>query len=370
MSPYVPVSALVFVSAFAVSALLVPVIRRISLAVGFVDHPDARKVHRSPMPLGGGVAIFLAVLLPAAAGIAAALVLSQGGRPSWLSPAIWQHVGGVLRVAPRMALVMGGGLVVLVIGLIDDRRPLPVALRLVIQMAVALVLWLAGVRVTVFVGSSVFSAVVTVLWITVVTNAFNFLDNMDGLSAGVAAISGAIFLAVAVGAGQFFVSTSLLCLIGGTLGFLIYNFPPARIFMGDAGSNFIGYLLGVLTAMLTFYAQGGTLFRVLAPLVILALPLYDFTSVVLIRLAHGESPFKADKRHFSHRLAALGLSTRQVVLTIYLVTFSLGVSATLLFSVTAAGAVTILVQVLVMIAVIWILERAGSRRNGKRENRR
>jgi len=368
MSAYVPAAALILVSAFTVSAVLVSVVRRVSLRIGFVDRPAARKVHAAPMPLGGGVAIFLGVLLPAAAGVVAALILRGGGLSGRLPATLTQHIGGVLRVAPRVGLVLGGGLVLVVVGLIDDRRGLPAPLRLGIQMAVALLLWLAGIRITVSVGRHLFSAVVTVLWITVVTNAFNFLDNMDGLSAGVAAIAGSIFLAVAVGAGQFFVSALLLCLIGAVLGFLIHNFPPARIFMGDAGSTFIGYLLGVLTAMLTFYTEGGALFRVLAPVVILALPLYDFSSVVLIRLAEGRSPFKPDKRHFSHRLVALGLSPRQAVLTIYLITFSLGVSATLLFTVTVAGAVTVFIQVLVMIAVIWILERAGGKRNGGNAN--
>ena len=364
MIPYVAVSAVIFVSSLVVSAVLVPIVRRVSLRAGFVDHPAERKVHRAPMPLGGGVAIFLGVLLPALAGVAVVLILHHGGVPAWLPAQLTDHIGGVLRVMPRLFLVMGGGLVLVVMGLLDDRRPIPAGLKLIVQLAVAFGLWLAGIRITVFVGSHAFSAVVTVLWITVVTNAFNFLDNMDGLSAGVAAISGAIFLAVAAAAGQFFVSASLLCLIGAVTGFLLYNFPPARIFMGDAGSTFIGYLLGVLTAMLTFYTAGGGLFRVLAPVVILALPLYDLTSVVLIRLSEGRSPFQPDKRHFSHRLAALGLSTRQVVLTIYLVTFSLGVSATFLFAVGPVGAVTVLVQVLAMIAVIWTLERAGGKRNG------
>ena len=363
MNAYVPAAAAILASAFLISAVTVPFIRRWSLRAGFVDHPDQRKVHAAPMPLGGGVGIFLGVLLPTAAGTLAALAFRRGGLPNWVPDLLAQHLGGIVRVAPRLALVMGGGLVLVVMGLIDDRRGLPAGLRLAVQMAVAFVLWLAGLRITVFLGSSLLSALVTVLWITVVTNAFNFLDNMDGLSAGVAAITGAIFLAVAAAAGQFFVSALLLCLVGSLLGFLLYNFPPARIFMGDAGSTFIGYLLGVLTTVLTFYTGGGALFRVLAPLVILALPLYDLTSVVLIRLSEGRSPFKPDKRHFSHRLVALGLTPRQAVLTIYLVTFSLGVSATLLFTVSTAGAVTIFVQVLVMIAVIWILERAGGRRN-------
>jgi len=364
MSAYIPAGAVILCSAFAVSAILIPIIRRISLRTGFVDRPAARKVHAEPMPLGGGVAIFLGVLVPALAGVAVTLILKHVWQPDWLPHTLAQHIDGVMRVAPKLILIGIGGFVLVVMGLIDDRRPIPAFLKLAVQMAVALVLWLAGIRITVFVGSQFFSAAVTVLWITVVTNAFNFLDNMDGLSAGVAAIAGSIFLAVSVAAGQFFISASLLCLIGAVLGFLVYNFPPARIFMGDAGSTFIGYLLGALTAMLTFYTEGGGLFRVLAPLVILALPLYDFTSVVLIRLAEGRSPFQPDKRHFSHRLVALGLTPRQAVLTIYLVTFSLGVSATLLFAVGRAGAVTILVQVLVMIAVIWILERAGSKRNG------
>jgi UDP-GlcNAc:undecaprenyl-phosphate GlcNAc-1-phosphate transferase len=364
MSAYVGIAAVIFAAGLGISAALVPVVRRVSVRLGFVDHPNPRKVHRAPMPLGGGVAIYLGVALPALAGLVAALALQNQPLPAGFPDRLRDYLGGIPRVGLSIAVVLGGGLVLMLMGLADDRRSLPWPLRLGIQMAVAFALWIVGVRITVFIGSPMVSAVITVLWITVITNAFNFLDNMDGLSAGVAAIVGSIFLAVAISAGQFFVAATLLCLIGSLVGFLLYNFPPARIFMGDAGSNFIGFLLGALTAMLNYYAPGQQLFGILAPLVILALPLYDFTSVVLIRLAAGQSPFKADQRHFSHRLVALGLTPRQAVLTIYLVTFSLGVSATLLPAATTVGAVTIFVQVLVMIAVIWILERAAARRNG------
>jgi len=361
--------AYIFVFALVVSLLCVPFARKLALKLGVVAkaHPD--KAATGPTPLLGGAAIYISFAATILIHLALLLALGESSFLQRIVPPkvlhqIQEVIPGVIKQSGQLLSILLGGLLIAVLGIIDDKRELRPVWKLVGQIVCSLVVILSGIRITVFIPGFLPSCLLTVLWIVALTNAFNFLDNMDGLSAGVAAISGAIFLAVAAEApAQFFVSALLLCLVGAVLGFLIYNFPPARIFMGDAGSTFIGYMLGVLTAMLTFYKAGGGLFRVLAPLVILALPLYDFTSVVLIRLSERRSPFKPDKRHFSHRLVALGLTPRQAVLTIYLVTFSLGVSATLLRAVRGVRAVTVFVQVLVVIAVIWILEHAGSKRN-------
>jgi UDP-GlcNAc:undecaprenyl-phosphate GlcNAc-1-phosphate transferase len=205
--------------------------------------------------------------------------------------------------------------------------------------------------------------VVSVLWIVALINSFNMLDNMDGLSAGVAAIASAMLAAVllstpdpATSQPQLFVAGFLLVLVGSLLGFLWHNRPPARIFMGDAGSYFIGFYVAVATIMATF--SGGDLPRhsILAPLCVMAVPLYDMASVILIRLRQGRSPFEADKNHFSHRLVDLGMTKVQAVLTIYLMTATCGLSALLLHQVDAAGAVIIVLLVTCVLLLVGILE--------------
>ena len=180
----------------------------------------------------------------------------------------------------------------------------------------------------------VLSVAVSVLWIAAITNAFNFLDNMDGLSAGVAAVCTAAFLVAAVSIGQWFVAAALAMLLGALLGFLCFNFAPASIFMGDSGSLLIGLVLGVLTIRTTYLPAGEDLgagwYAVFAPVIVLAVPLYDLVVVSTIRIMQGKSPFVGDTNHFSHRLVARGMSKRTAVLCLYLITAATAVAATIL----------------------------------------
>jgi UDP-GlcNAc:undecaprenyl-phosphate GlcNAc-1-phosphate transferase len=216
--------------------------------------------------------------------------------------------------------------------------------------------------------------VVSVLWIVGLVNSFNMLDNMDGLSAGVAAIAAAILAAAALltprpdnHQPQLFVAGFLLLFVGSLLGFLWHNRPPARLFMGDAGSYLIGYLLAMATLTATF-AGGGLpppasgYAGVLAPLCVMAVPIYDTASVVLIRLRQGRSPFVGDKSHFSHRLVNLGMTKTQAVLTIYLATATCGLGALLLHEVDAIGAVLIVLLVACTLLLVGILESTGQGR--------
>jgi UDP-GlcNAc:undecaprenyl-phosphate/decaprenyl-phosphate GlcNAc-1-phosphate transferase len=197
-----------------------------------------------------------------------------------------------------------------------------------------------------------------VVWIAVMTNALNFLDNMDGLSAGVAGICAAGLAVCGLMAGQMLVPALALALLGACVGFLGHNFPPARVFMGDAGSLVLGYWLGVVSILTTYWESGQTAapYALAMPLVILAIPLYDFASVVLIRLAEGRNPLKGDQRHFSHRLVDRGLSRRAAVLTIYLATATCAVSATLLPGASLRQTLTVLAVVLMVLAIVAILE--------------
>ena len=252
----------------------------------------------------------------------------------------------------------------MIMGLIDDRKSLRWQLRLGIQFACALVLVLAGVRVTLFwpFTHPLLGGAVTVLWIVGLTNSFNMLDNMDGLAASVGLIAAGLFCVAQVAGTSLFPPAVLLILMGALGGFLVHNHAPARLYMGDAGSNFLGFLLGAMTVLGTYHVTGmDSPFSVLTPLLVMAVPLYDTVSVVLIRLREGRSPFQGDRRHFSHRLVARGLTPSQAVWTIDLVTLAAGLGALLLHRLDAWGAGVVLSQTVCLLGVVAILELARSR---------
>ncbi|MGQ9574641.1 MAG: MraY family glycosyltransferase [Thermoguttaceae bacterium] len=349
------------------------VVRRYGPRLGLIDRPGGRKLHTSPMPTSGGLAIWLGVVLPFAAGqVLLGLVLAarQADRAPRLPvpvPAIAQpHLSGLAEQSGRLWQVLAGGTVLMVLGLVDDRRGLDWRLRLSVQTLVALVMVLLGWRMSLFVDAPLGTGFLSVVWIVGLVNSFNMLDNMDGLSAGVAAIAASILAAVMLLAPrleanqpQLFVAGFLLVLVGALLGFLWHNRPPARLFMGDAGSYLIGYLLAIATLTATFAGQDVPRHAILAPLCVLAIPLYDTATVIAIRLRAGRSPFVGDKSHFSHRLVELGMTKTQAVLTIYLATATCGLGALLLYQVNQIGAGVILVIVGCTLVLVGLLERAG-----------
>ena len=304
---------------------------------GLVDRPGVRKIHTRPMPTAGGLAIWLGIVLPLAIGQAllwgSVAGVAKLPWPGFIAP----HLPGLLQQSGKLWVILGGGTVLMLLGLADDRRGLDWRLRLGVQTLVAVAMVCLGWRLSLFLDMPWLTGTLSVLWIVGLVNSFNMLDNMDGLSAGVAAIAAAIFAAVMLMTPrpdnhqpQLFVAGLLLVIVGSLLGFLWHNRPPARLFMGDAGSYLVGYLLA--TATLTGTFAGGNLPKhaILAPLCVLAIPLYDTVSVVLIRLRAGRSPVVGDKSHFSHRLVERGLSKPQAVLTIYLATVTCGLAALLL----------------------------------------
>ncbi|OHB79376.1 MAG: undecaprenyl-phosphate alpha-N-acetylglucosaminyl 1-phosphate transferase, partial [Planctomycetes bacterium RBG_16_64_10] len=298
------------------------------------------------------------------------LWLIEGGQLAVDSlPGIVQvHWQGLQLQAGRLWTILAAATVMMILGLIDDLRGLAWQTRLAVQTAVALALVCQGWRLALYLDWPWVTGTLSVLWIVGLTNAFNMLDNMDGLAAGVAAIAAAVLAAVMLiapdpqsQAPQLFVAGFLLVLVGALFGFLWHNRAPARLFLGDAGSYFVGFCLALATLTATF--AGGTLPRhaILAPLCVLAVPLYDTLTVVAIRVRHGRSPFAADQNHFSHRLVALGLSTKHAVWTIYLATTTCALGALLLYQVNLAGATIILLLVGCVLALIAILETAGRR---------
>ena len=251
----------------------------------------------------------------------------------------------------------------MVMGLIDDRKSLKWQLRLGIQVLCAAILAASGIRVTLFwpFTHPLLGGAVTVLWIVGLTNSFNMLDNMDGLAASVGLIAAGLFCVGQVVAGSLFAPAVLLIVMGALGGFLVHNHAPARLYMGDAGSNFLGFLLGAMTVVGTYHVWGvDSPFSVLAPLLVMAVPLYDTTSVVLIRLLEGRSPFQGDRRHFSHRLVARGLTPPQAVWTIDLVTLAGGLGALLLHRLDGWGAGLVMAQTACLLGVVAILELARS----------
>jgi UDP-GlcNAc:undecaprenyl-phosphate GlcNAc-1-phosphate transferase len=299
------------------------------------------------------------------------LAMSNSNLQSLIPYAFRAHLGGIAVQSPKLWVLLAGGTALMLLGLADDLRGLSWQFRLLVEFAVAAVcVWLVpNLRLTAFVPYPLITGTLSVLWIVALINSFNMLDNMDGLSAGVAAIAASVLAAVMLLAPdpesqqpQLFVAGLLLVLVGSLLGFLWHNRPPATIFMGDSGAYFIGFMIAAATLLASYTGyQGPRRHAILAPLVVMAVPLYDMLTVLWIRLASGKSPFAADKNHFSHRLVYLGLTKPQAVLTVYLTTATCGLAALLLHRVDGVGAVLILLLVGCILLLIAILETTARR---------
>ncbi len=287
-----------FVIALAAGAALTPAAARWARRRGIVDRPGRHKAHPSPTPLLGGVAIYLAMAAGAVAGAA------LGTDPTW-----------------TLAATAAGATIVFVLGLLDDLKDLPVGPRLLVQLAAAAMPVLASAATGLGAVPLVLSIPLSLLWITGITNAFNLLDNMDGLAAGLGSLT-AMMLAILALATR---PPDLLvpALGGACLGFLLYNFPPARVFMGDSGSLLIGFVLA--TAALPLATGRGRLGDVVAVAAIFFLPLLDTSVVVVSRLRRGKNPLRTPGRdHLSHRLARKGLGPRATILALYAVAAAAG----------------------------------------------
>lgn len=358
-------------SSFWVSFLATSLMRLIAPRVGLIDKPAARKVHLLPTPLGGGVAIWCGVVLP----LAAAQVLIWRWRyhpPNWLPLELAEHLAGAAFRSRELWGILAASTILSGIGLADDFRPLSWKLRIAVQFGVSIAVVLSGVRATIFADNAWIGGIVSVLWFVVLVNSFNFLDNMDGLSGGIALIVCTIFAVMMLtkpGDPHWFVGGFFLIVAGSLVGFLCHNWSPARIFMGDAGSYFLGFTIACMTLLGTFYSPTDRDRHViLAPLCVLAVPLYDICSVVLIRIKEGRSPFQPDKRHFSHRLVALGLTRVQAVLTVQLTTLTTGLLGLTLYAVSSWTAAVVVVAcvgcILLLIAILEAVPRELPQRVG------
>ncbi len=356
-----------FGASFLICLAATYLVRRVSLRLGFVDRPGGHKTHKASVALGGGIALTLAICGPVLLGTLAAWLHHRAYTSVPLPDILRPHMSGIASKLPSVLAIVAGAVVLHVVGLIDDCKPLGPWLKLIVQAAVALfICGPVGVR-AIEVLPPAGSVIVTALWMVLVTNAFNFLDNMDGLSAGVAATAAAIFAIAAASTGQIFVPVMAWVMVGALAAFLCFNFAPASIFMGDAGSLVIGYWMAVITVLTTFYdpARNLTPLGVFVPVLVLAVPCYDVLSVVLHRLRQGESPFRGDRRHFSHRLVQNGLSQRGAVLTIYLATAATGLPAIVLPRVDWGLALLLVGQCACVVIMIAILEHVPRARPSK-----
>jgi len=356
------------ISACAVTALSLPAVIRLARRTGFLDQPGPRKSHAAPMPYGGGLSVAAGFLVTLAAGLTGAWLIHRG-TTFGLPPEVTQYARGAVSKAQDLLLLGGGSLVILLLGTLDDRRKLGPRTKLLVETLVATGFVIGSERLSLFwegsFAADLAGGAVTVLWIVGVTNAFNLLDHMDGLTGGVAFLTCLFLGIIAVVTGQWFVAAALAALGGAALGFLLFNFPPARVYIGDGGSLFTGFVISTLTVTFTFYESGGTRppWAWAIPLVVLAVPLYDTASVVITRWRNRRPIFEGDRNHVAHRLLALGMGPRAAVLTVYAMTAMTGLAAILLLQVNALGAGIVLAQLVLTFGIIALLDRTGRKRD-------
>jgi UDP-GlcNAc:undecaprenyl-phosphate GlcNAc-1-phosphate transferase len=343
----------VFLTALALTAFSTPLVRRFSIWIGFVDVPASRKIHKEPMPLMGGVAIFGGAII--------ALLVLFSLLPKSFNISAPQVIG----------MLLASGVVALV-GLVDDHLNLPAYAKLGGQMIGFLILYFFGIQVRLQLPDML-NLVITFLWLAGISNAINFLDNMDGLSAGVSGVAASFILLLAIFNGQYLVAALAAAILGACLGFLRYNFHPAKIFMGDAGALFLGFLLAVLGLQLRFPNNVNAV-TWMVPVFILGLPIFDTTLVIISRLRRGVNPLTtAGKDHVSHRLVELGFSQREAVLILYLFTGAFGMIGLFVANANILEAYFVGATVAILaLAAIWRLEwRRGQlmkEKNGKQKN--
>ena len=348
----------IYLGAWLATALVATVLTRIArdLAprLGFVDKPlnEAHKQHASITPVFGGAAMLSAWLLCIGGGAAVALLLRH-----LLPESIAEHLANAGAVSGRLLIIVGCATGMSLLGLIDDRLALKAWQKFLGQIVFAGIAAAWGVRITALFGSPIITWGLTVFWILLIVNALNFLDNMDGLAAGISALAAFLFLFTAAARGQHFVAVLAAVTCGAASGFLVYNRPKASIFMGDAGSHFLGFNLAVIGALTTFYTQESrTLAPLLTPVLILGVPIFDTFAVILIRIRAGHPIYVADNRHISHRFQHLGLSRPIAALLVCLLSFTVGCGAVALIWLPPAGAAVVLLQSALVFVIISIIQ--------------
>ncbi len=304
---------LAFFAALGITFAAMPFAKLTAEKIGAIDVPkDARRMHKEPIPRLGGIAIYFGFLA------------------SFL-------FFGVL--TPQMLGILAGSVIIVIVGIFDDRKPIKASVKFLIQLIAAAVVALCGVKIEVFTNPLLFSSQeylvlgslsipVTVLWIAAVTNAVNLIDGLDGLAAGVASISSVCLLIIALMVSEANVAVFTACIAGACIGFLPYNMNPAKIFMGDSGALFLGFVLACISIEGVFKAYAVISFAV--PLLVLALPIFDTTIAILRRIKNKKPIMQPDRGHLHHRLIDMGFNQKQAVFILYSIAGILGISAIIL----------------------------------------
>ena len=299
--------------ALVVSFLMTPVVKTFAYKVGAIDVPkDNRRMHKTPIPRLGGLAIFIGFMV-------SILLFAE--------------------ITSEMKSILLGAVIIVVLGVVDDIMALPAMLKFVVQIGAALIPATNGVQILAFSNPNIFSDNLywvlgglsipfTVLWIVARTNAVNLIDGLDGLANGVSAISATTMLVIALMASEIQVAIVMAALVGASVGFMPYNLNPAKMFMGDTGATFLGYILATMSiqGLFKYYA----VISFVVPFMILGLPIFDTAFAFIRRIAHGQSPMHADRSHIHHRLIDMGLTQKQAVAVLYVISAILGLSAVVL----------------------------------------
>jgi UDP-GlcNAc:undecaprenyl-phosphate/decaprenyl-phosphate GlcNAc-1-phosphate transferase len=334
------VGLLAFAVALVTSLVITLPVRQFAIRVGMVDHPGPRKIHLQPIPLLGGISIYIGVIL--------AVLVSKPGQP-----------------LSEILAILAGATLLLMVGTFDDRGLLHHQIKLFLAMPIAgVIVFLSGIHLQIFSlllpgrFSSIVDAAVTVFWITVITASFSILDYMDGLCAGIAAVSSLFLAILAILNGQVLISALAAAVSGAAVGFLRWNFSPAKIFMGDGGAMLLGFFVATLALEVhvnAAFQKGGWL----APILVLAVPIFDTTLVSISRMRRGLVPFASPgKDHTGHRLANCGLSTSASVVILYAIGLAFGLLAILATSLNSGQLVAMAVILLLgLTGAIAILER-------------
>jgi UDP-GlcNAc:undecaprenyl-phosphate GlcNAc-1-phosphate transferase len=314
--------------ALLISAATLPFWRRWCMRVGLVDDPGERKIHETPIPLAGGLAVFTGIAIPI---LLAGLFLFFSGKLSHAASDGGSEAAANSRdflyylgygYNRRLLEVLGicfGAIGMIAIGFLDDKHELKPRAKFLGQLIIAFLVAASGIRITLFIPNLLFSYAVTILWILTLINAFNFMDNMNGLCAGLGAIAAGIFGSLAASQDQYLVALIAFLSVGALVGFLPFNFPRAQAFLGDAGSHLVGFLMAVLAILPHFYTQHHRRkIAVIIPLIVLAVPLVDLVWVVIIRWRAGKPFYLGDTNHLSHRLVRRGMSKAGAVAVIWL----------------------------------------------------
>lgn len=345
-------TAVIAVLAAAVlSFVFTPLVRKLSVKFGFVDVPkDDRRMHNRPIPTVGGLAIFGAFLI---------ICL-------WMS-----------NISRELLGMLGGALVIVVVGLIDDKYDLNATLRFLVQILAAAIPVSQGCVIQyisnpigqsgTYLNLGVLGIPLTIFWIVALTNAVNFIDGLDGLSVGVCSISGLFMLVIALAMGQIEEAIIIGALLGACLGFLPYNLNPAKIFMGDTGATFLGFVLGCMSVSGLFKLYAVISFAV--PLLVLGVPLFDISFAFFRRLWNHVSPMHSDRSHIHHRLIDYGLNQRQSVLLLYVIAAVMGVLAVLVSTSGVRKAIMVLVAVILIGGIaLWLLSKSIAEQDASKKD--